>query len=293
MRALVLSGGGSRAAFSVGVLKYLTQYQNRSWNIITGISSGALLGCYISQHKPENQREATESLEDIWRSIEGNSAIYKHWFPRFIPKFVGYISSFYLNGLFNTSPLKKLIKNNFNQKKLLESGNRLFVGAVSAETGKYHFAREYDNNLLDFIVASAAFPVVFPPVMINNEMWMDGGLATSRQEINFLLEQFNKFDITEIDIIATNPIDKNINKQIIKKGGAIGVAINVIKLYFNEDYFTKFLLENIDILSPTIKINIFLPKERININILDFNPKIISNLIKEGFNCAKEIFEKK
>jgi predicted acylesterase/phospholipase RssA len=43
MKALVISGGGSKGAFAVGVLKYLFQEKGHEYDIISGTSTGALI----------------------------------------------------------------------------------------------------------------------------------------------------------------------------------------------------------------------------------------------------------
>ncbi|MEY3040204.1 MAG: hypothetical protein RLZZ593_1346, partial [Bacteroidota bacterium] len=43
MRALVISGGGSKGAFAGGVAQYLIQEQGRSYDLLVGTSTGSLL----------------------------------------------------------------------------------------------------------------------------------------------------------------------------------------------------------------------------------------------------------
>src|SRR5574341_913572 len=72
--ALVLSGGGARGAYEVGVLRYIREelpsalgYQPR-FDIICGTSVGAVNACYISAtvHEPENQGKR---LAEVWESL--------------------------------------------------------------------------------------------------------------------------------------------------------------------------------------------------------------------------------
>ena len=284
MRALILSGGGVRSAHQLGVLKYLIKEQKKSWDIIAGISAGALSGSYLSQYKPHEQIKAIDNLENLWRSIEGNHSVYKSWFPKLIPSFLGYFASLWLNGLFNTSPLRKLIKNNFSQRKLINSGNKLFIGAVSAQTGKYHFARETDDNLLDWIMASSAFPVVFPPVEINDDIWIDGGI---RKNID-ILTQILVYQPKEVDIIITTPINGKIMTPSKNRGGALGIAVRAIQISNEESIPTHFIESCIE---KGIKVNIYAPKENLGIDILNFSPILIDRFIKKGYDETKELFE--
>ena len=70
--ALVLSGGGAKGAFQVGVLKYLYEQRQFSPTIITGTSVGSLNAAKLAEGPG-----AMRQLERLWRSIKGNQDIYE------------------------------------------------------------------------------------------------------------------------------------------------------------------------------------------------------------------------
>ena len=52
MNGLVLSGGGARAAYQVGVLSYITEKLPQvSFPIITGVSAGAINAAFMAGHR--------------------------------------------------------------------------------------------------------------------------------------------------------------------------------------------------------------------------------------------------
>lgn len=278
MKVLILGGGSSKNSWQCGVLKYLTEIQGKSWDLISGVSAGALNAAIISQYAPSEQHHGVKRLEEIWRSIGGSSSIYKTWLPSPIPSILSYITSFWTKSLFSTNPLKKLIKNNFSHAALQNSGVKLMVGAVSLTTGKCHFAREDDPKLLDWIVASSAYPVVFPPVKINGNLYIDGGMRKNVSPLALILEEFIP---TEIDIILTSPINSINNDSQKVKGGALGVAIRTVQI-LNEEIFPSALIASC--LEKGIKVNIFAPEESLKVDLLNFSPTIISCLIDKGYN---------
>ena len=75
---LVLSGGGSKGAFQVGVLKYLYEVRGFRPDIITGTSVGALNAAKLAegQGSGANSRAALDGLLELWRSIDGDDSIY-------------------------------------------------------------------------------------------------------------------------------------------------------------------------------------------------------------------------
>jgi NTE family protein len=69
---LVLSGGGARGAYHVGVIKYLAE-MNISIDAVAGASIGALNGAVVAA--APNLKIASESLQEIWNSLADNSPI--------------------------------------------------------------------------------------------------------------------------------------------------------------------------------------------------------------------------
>src|SRR2546426_11802585 len=68
--AIILSGGGARAAYQVGVLRGLTRHFPRARPLIlTGESAGAINAAYLAAH-PGTLAEAVEDLARLWRSEE-------------------------------------------------------------------------------------------------------------------------------------------------------------------------------------------------------------------------------
>src|SRR5690625_5129574 len=82
-RALILSGGGARAAYQVGVLqalaKILPPETENPFPIICGTSAGAINALALATH-PGIFRESVASLANIWQNLTvGN--VYRHgWY---------------------------------------------------------------------------------------------------------------------------------------------------------------------------------------------------------------------
>ena len=69
-QALVLSGGGARAAYQVGCLRHIAQvipeYRPK---ILTGVSAGAINAVHLAAYRGE-WLEAVERLRSLWLSLE-------------------------------------------------------------------------------------------------------------------------------------------------------------------------------------------------------------------------------
>jgi len=62
MRAMVISGGGSKGAFAGGVAQYLMQEMNLNYDLFMGTSTGSLLISHLALHKIEKIREVYTSV---------------------------------------------------------------------------------------------------------------------------------------------------------------------------------------------------------------------------------------
>lgn len=82
---LVLSGGGSRASFQLGALRYLYDEVGITPQVLAGASVGSVLASVLAQHADHaGQRAALARLEDVWRGLEQSSDIFteQEWFSR-------------------------------------------------------------------------------------------------------------------------------------------------------------------------------------------------------------------
>src|SRR5207245_6901878 len=68
-RALVLSGGGSKGAFEVGVLQRLMGDERADYDLLCGTSVGAINAAYIAQTPLGQPREAIGKLRAQWDAV--------------------------------------------------------------------------------------------------------------------------------------------------------------------------------------------------------------------------------
>jgi len=161
--ALILSGGGARGAFQVGAEKYARDVKGYHWDIIAGVSVGALNGAMLAMHRYTR-------LMEIWDSISG-SQVYTGGFNLIsLVKLMFGAKSFYGN-----APLQKLMQREFEAGRIIDD---LHVGVVSLINGDYMQFTKESLELVKAILASASIPVVWPPVDIAPDRlaMVDGGV---------------------------------------------------------------------------------------------------------------------
>jgi NTE family protein len=162
--AVVLSGGGAKGAFQVGVLDELITRRRVKVDIAVGTSTGAIQAAAVVQ-------DDLPRLLRLWQGIEGPSDIYKKRGGLLLNALTG------KDGLFETRPLKDLLKANIDEAKIRASGKTLRIALVNLTTGALTMVDERSHNLADFVYASCAMPFAFDPLTTSDgTQWADGGV---------------------------------------------------------------------------------------------------------------------
>ncbi len=206
--ALVLQGGGARAAYQVGVLKALSEILGHPvenpFPIITGTSAGAINAAVLAAHA-DNFAKGVETLVNVWSQFSPDQ-VYRTDFPgvfrnsaRWMSALVfGAMSKNHKVSLFDNSPLFDLLRNHVDVERIskhIESGA---LRAVSVTASGYTSGQNcaffqgapelngWKRSLrvgirvqqlsVEHLVASAAIPFAFPAIKIHREYFGDGSI---------------------------------------------------------------------------------------------------------------------
>ena len=283
-RALVHSGGAAKGSWATGVIQHLLGDLQISYDIYTGTSVGAINTAFLAMFKTGEEKQAAQLLKDWWLKLD-NSKIYTPW------AFWGRIAVAWRKSFYDSTPLHNLIKENVSLDRIRASGKQIKVGALNLHTGKYTLFGQDDDNFIDAILASSAFPATLTPVKINNDLYIDGGMKTI-SPIKAAIEM----GATEIDVITTSPNVRD--KKFIQDPN----VIDIIRRAF--DVATDKILSNDIELAimynqlaeagltdkKPIKLRILKPHYNLLDNVLDFNPTKIKEMMEKGYQDAKNTF---
>lgn len=172
MRGLVLSGGGANGAFEVGVLGHIIGNLKIHYDVICGVSVGALNGSILAQYPIGEESDAISHLFHVWRSVTCDSDIYRKWFHGIL----WHLPVLWHKSIYCTKPLSKLVYDNLDANKLRDSGKVFKVGAVCWNTGQYRTWDHRSKFIKEAVLASSAFPLFFEPVQVDGSWYTDGGL---------------------------------------------------------------------------------------------------------------------
>jgi NTE family protein len=206
--ALVLQGGGARAAYQVGVLKAVSEAlghpSKNPFPIIVGTSAGAINAGVLASHA-NDFAHAVKTLESLWENIAphhvyrsdfaGVAACSTRWLGAFL---FGSLSKNNRVSLFDNSPLQKLLGSVTDAQNIQQHINAGDLTAVAVTASGYTSGQNcaffqgaptlhgwkrsqrvgirVQELLPHHLMASSAIPFAFPAVKINREFFGDGSI---------------------------------------------------------------------------------------------------------------------
>ena len=222
MKAIVLSGGGAKGSYELGVWKALRRLRIK-YDIVTGTSIGALNGLLMAQK--QYYRCFT-----LWNNIDFNQ-IYDDFDATNMYK--SYMNKLVKGGI-DTNKIATLIDNFYNPNKLYNSKIKFGVVSVNLTDGKVKYSTTENTKpekLSKYILASATCFPFFKPLEIDNKMYVDGGYYDNLP-INLAID-LGATEIIAVDLRAIGlrkkAKDKNIKITYISPNGKLDSFLNFEK----------------------------------------------------------------
>ena len=179
---IALSGGGVKGFAHLGVLKALEE-KGIEADLLAGVSAGAIVGSFIAAGK-----KPAEVMELI------NENDFFDFAKLGIPD----------RGLFTLGNMTENLEKSLGFKTFEELKIPFYVGAANIDKARMEYFSQGD--LIKIIQASASIPVLFSPVEINGDLYVDGGLFENLP-VNPLLNKCDK-------LIAVNVMPVNLEEKI-------------------------------------------------------------------------------
>ena len=206
MLAIVLSGGGAKGAYEMGVWKALRRLRIK-YQIITGTSIGALNGMLMVQN------DFYKCLK-MWKNINydmiydnfGNVKTTQEMYLAYLNKII--------DGGIDTEKIERLIEENYRPNKIYKSKIQFGVVAYSLKSRKVIYATKKNtrpDKLKKYILASATCFPVFKPTKIGTDTLIDGGYYDNLP-INLAI------DLGATEIIAVDLGSIGFRKRVRNKG---------------------------------------------------------------------------
>jgi len=207
----MLSGGGARAAYQVGVLRQLARELPELPGILTGVSAGGINAAYLASRR-EPFAEAVERLVDVWASLHMDNVFRvdlrdlasrtMRWGGRLLSGGAYVMPP--ARSLVDTEPLRELLERllgsvggpipaiagNIEARRLravaltassYTTGQSMTWVQACADCGITTWQRPQRKSVtcrltVDHVMASASLPFFFPAVCVDGAWYGDGGI---------------------------------------------------------------------------------------------------------------------
>lgn len=176
--ALVLGGGGSKGAYQVGAYRALREL-GFSFDLVTGVSIGALNGAMIVQGD-------FDKASTLWESLDVEKVIGKglnlttdiDYYFNNVQKLLPFLKSYTQNKGMDTAPLWEIITTHLDYAKL--SSSAMDFGLLCVEVPSFQACEQTKatlskQSLAHWVMASASCFPAFPIYNINGKSYIDGG----------------------------------------------------------------------------------------------------------------------
>jgi NTE family protein len=217
---LALQGGGAHGAFTWGVLDRLLEEPLIQIEGISGTSAGAMnAAVLISGHATAGGEGAKAALEKFWRRVSEAALLSPfrrtpldimlgRWTLDSSPAFLTFdliarIFSPYDLNPHGANPLRDILAECIDFKRLTASPIKLFVTATNVHTGRGRVFRNADLSP-EALLASACLPTLFQAVEIDGEAYWDGGYS-GNPTVSPLVRECSSSDTI---LVQVNPVER-------------------------------------------------------------------------------------
>jgi NTE family protein len=317
-RALVLSGGGANGAFQFGALKYIfeeykTTYPETNFDIIAGVSVGALNGTMIAMDK-------YWQLSKIWNSPNLQKLIFQGDLEMLsvLRRLVARDKA-----ILDNSPLHRLLQRYVRLEDIMTETCDLRIGSVSLRDGSFRAMKPRDfTSDAEFqkaILASTSIPLLWAPQdQIETKAGMlydmvDGSIRDTSplgQVVHDQPEEVVIINCTSRKLPLEEDVESGKNIFTIARRALVDIAIDEIFVNDLREYLTiNDLVRQAKEQAPDIKLHrisafsgkkvelkafktILIEPQVYMGSILDFHPEKVQWRIEQGYQAAKIAYER-
>lgn len=203
----MLTGGGARSAYQVGVMRAVADLLPRDaptpFHVITGTSAGAIVAANIATYAA-HFRAGAVTLERVWRNFHVDQ-VFRTDAPSMLRAGARWLAALLSVGrlasppdsLFDNAPLRRLLERRIDFRGLREALLAGQLDALAISAAGYSSARSfafYESRTppaggasawsrgvwaelgITHLMASSAVPFLFPPVRMHDEFFGDGAM---------------------------------------------------------------------------------------------------------------------
>lgn len=289
MKALVISGGGSKGAFAGGLAEYLVTVCKHDYKIFIGSSTGSLLIPLLSIGETEKLKKVftTVTQQDIFnncpfiiKKVNGEfKTSINHW--GIIKMFLQRKKTFGESENLRLLIRENITKENFENIKTLADDVIVTVSNLSNMSVEYKAARDCSyEDFCDWIWASTSLVPFMSLVVKNGYEYADGGMGN----IVPIYHAIQK-GATDIDVIVLKT-DRTLKRQKPLRN-ALDVTARVFDFMLNQIAMDDLTIGRLEGLNKKVRLNFYHPPQELTSNSLIFDPEQMKQWWALGYSTGK------
>lgn len=288
MKALVISGGGSKGAFAGGLAEFLIRVCKNNYKIFIGSSTGSLLVPLLSIGEIDKLKAVftTVTQKDIFNNcpflLKKVKGVYKTRINH-----LGILQMF-LEGkrsFGETENLRSLIFKNITEEDFEKiRKNDVIITVSNLNTMGVEYKEAKDCSYYDFcewIWASASLVPFMSLVTKNGFEYADGGMGN----IVPIYQAIQK-GATDLDIIVLKPNEYKNKKLPVRN--ALDLTSRVFSFMLNQIVTDDLIIGRLEGQNKNIRLNFYYPEEELTTNSMIFDPEQMLKWWNYGYQTGRK-----
>ncbi len=289
MRALVISGGGSKGAFAGGVAQYLMEREKRNYDMFLGTSTGSLLVPHLACGE-------LGKLYDIFTNVQQHDIFSVSPFVQRKKGDREYVSIDFLNSLWQfirrkrtfgeSKALKRNIKKNFTfeeyQKiKTIKHDVVVTVANLSMNRVEYKSIRDCSyEEFCDWVWISCNYIPFMSLAKRNGHEYADGGLGSVIPIREAILR-----GATEVDAIVLEA--ETLDRQKVLGKNPFSLMISLFGHLLDQVEKNDIIIGKLAAKNNNVKLNLYYTPTTLTENSLIFSKKLMEKWWLQGYDYAE------
>ncbi|WP_299095202.1 patatin-like phospholipase family protein [uncultured Winogradskyella sp.] len=290
MRALVISGGGSKGAFAGGVAQYLMEREKREYDMFLGTSTGSLLVPHLALDK-------VDKLYDIFTNVQQQDIFSVSPFVQRKKGDREYVSIDFVNSMWQfirmkrtfgeSKALKKHIRKHFTVEefqKIRATKHDVVVTVSNLSMNRVEYKSINDctyDEFCNWIWISCNYIPFMSLAMVDGYEYADGGLGCVIPIREAILR-----GATEVDAIVLEA--ENLGKQRVLGKNPFSLMMNLFGHLLDQVERSDVLIGKLAAKNKNVKLNLYYTPTNLTENSLIFSKRLMEKWWLQGYEYAEK-----
>lgn len=289
MRALVISGGGSKGAFAGGVAQYLIEREKRNYDMFLGTSTGSLLVPHLAVNN-------IPKLYNIFTNVQQHDIFSVSPFVQRKKGDREYVSIDFVNSLWQfirrkrtfgeSKALKRNIKRNFTREEfqfIKAERHDVVVTVSNLSLNRVEYKSINDCTYEEFcnwIWISCNYIPFMSLATVNGYEYADGGLGCVIPIREAILR-----GATEVDAIVLEA--ENMENQKVLGRNPFSLMLNLFGHLLNQVERNDIVIGTLAAKNRDVKLNLYYTPTTLTENSLIFSKRLMEKWWQQGYDYAE------